>query len=232
MEDSGLSFSFALCDHPGGIILQIDCKQSIKEQALPGLKVVLGRACGEPNWCEHEWGFPAAWAFLPLGSLELGSQERLSGWGFLFPVSTLPLHKWVTATGLTSVMKLQQSLCYQLTRTQALYLPPLQCSSPPCPLFILHSQSGNVQGGRNRFQPKGKAHAGQDVLSSLDSVALAGMWGHLCRARRLKAGVSGARRTASNSGDLESDCSRAQAVILTQIQWVFRHLPPFYFSGN
>ena len=139
---------------------------------------MLGRACAELNWCGHEWGCPAAWAFLPLSSLELSSQERLRGWGFRFPVSTLALGKWGMATGVTWVMKLQQSLRYQLAGVQALYLPPLPCHSPPCPIFAPHSQPAwDVQEGRSSFCLKNKAHPGQDVLSGLDSAAVAGVWG-------------------------------------------------------
>lgn len=102
-------------------------------------------------WDELVRGCPAARALLPLGSLELSLQERLRGRGFLFSLSTLALGDWGRATGLTWVIKLQQSICYQVAGVPALDLPPLWGQVP-------------AKGTR------------KDVLSGLDSPAVARAW--------------------------------------------------------
>lgn len=95
LEDSGSRFLFALCDHPGGIILQMDCKQSSKGQAiraplsfgmsLRGGEVVWLRAARTWAWLHTCQGFP------PLGLLWPQLTGKAEGMGiFVFCLHNFP----------------------------------------------------------------------------------------------------------------------------------------------
>lgn len=137
LEDSGSSFSFALCDHPEGIILQMDCKQSSKGQALlTPFSSVISLWGGKVVWlyavrtwaCQHTClGFP------PLGLLWPQITGKAEGMGiFIFSLHNLPAKGQRTWSQAQSALTTTAEACRDL--------------SPPC--CSTSVQDAQAQGSR------------------------------------------------------------------------------------